>query len=358
MTTPWDKFPADYRSIEVQRITSAVRAGECVSVVGLSGSGKSNLLGFIAHQVAALEGETAVKFVLIDCNRLGTLDPPALYTEVRRQLGDTSRVTDARAQLESLIHRRLVEGPGSLCLLFDRFDLFTTPPHQTVLNNLRVLRDAHKYTLTYVVALRHPLAPDNELVELFYAHTLWLGPLSRSDSLWNVHRYATRLGLDWDDRTAEALIQATAGYPSLLRAACEAHAGGASTDVDSLIEHPAVAHRVAEFWADHPSDEALRNSGLEKQPILMAYRTPRFDISQLTAKEGLLFEYLSQHPNKICGKDELIRAIWPEDKVFDEGVRDESLAQVVRRLRVKIEADPSNPRIIRTVPGRGYLYKI
>ncbi|HLE30620.1 MAG TPA: helix-turn-helix domain-containing protein [Anaerolineales bacterium] len=38
------------------------------------------------------------------------------------------------------------------------------------------------------------------------------------------------------------------------------------------------------------------------------------------------------------------------------GVRDDSLAQLVRRLREKIEPDPANPRHIHTVPGRGYRF--
>jgi DNA-binding winged helix-turn-helix (wHTH) protein len=48
--------------------------------------------------------------------------------------------------------------------------------------------------------------------------------------------------------------------------------------------------------------------------------------------------------------------VWPEDRVFERGVRDDSLAQLVRRLREKIEPDPSAPRFILTVPGRGYRF--
>jgi two-component system KDP operon response regulator KdpE len=59
----------------------------------------------------------------------------------------------------------------------------------------------------------------------------------------------------------------------------------------------------------------------------------------------------------VCEKDDLIRAAWPEDRAFLEGLRDDSLAQLVRRLRKKIEPDPSNPRHIHTIPGRGYRYR-
>ena len=45
----WDSYPANYRAREVQYIHTAVQAGECVAVVGLSGAGKSNLIGFLAN---------------------------------------------------------------------------------------------------------------------------------------------------------------------------------------------------------------------------------------------------------------------------------------------------------------------
>jgi DNA-binding winged helix-turn-helix (wHTH) protein len=56
----------------------------------------------------------------------------------------------------------------------------------------------------------------------------------------------------------------------------------------------------------------------------------------------------------VCDKDDLIRAVWPEDRIFERGVRDDSLAQLVRRLREKVETNPSAPRRIQTVAGRGY----
>jgi two-component system KDP operon response regulator KdpE len=59
----------------------------------------------------------------------------------------------------------------------------------------------------------------------------------------------------------------------------------------------------------------------------------------------------------VCEKDDLIQAVWPEDKIFEQGIRDDSLAQLVRRLRKKIEPDPASPRRIHTIPGRGYRFK-
>ena len=66
---------------EVRAIQTAVKAGECVAVVGLSGAGKSNLLGFLAaHQPP--DGPT---FVLVDGN-LVTGQNPASSEEAAREL--------------------------------------------------------------------------------------------------------------------------------------------------------------------------------------------------------------------------------------------------------------------------------
>ena len=52
-------------------------------------------------------------------------------------------------------------------------------------------------------------------------------------------------------------------------------------------------------------------------------------------------------------KDALADAVW-SDEVRMEGIRDDRLAQFVRRLRDKVEPDPHTPRYIVPVWGRGY----
>jgi energy-coupling factor transporter ATP-binding protein EcfA2 len=345
----WDSYPDDYRAREVEYIRTAVQAGECVSVVGLSGAGKSNLIGFLANR-----SPLARCSVLIDCNRLPTPDAEALYGLARRSLGDLQPAAGEFQALEAAIERRLSTQPGGLCLLFDRFD-FLPVENSTLSGNLRALRDAHKYQLTYVTSTRRPLDPHTELAELFFANTLWLGPLKESDARWNVVRHAQRKGLDWDEGFQSEIIRLSLGYPSLLRAVCEACSDGASLEVRSLVAHPAVKRRVDEFWSDQPSEDDVRSSGLEGHPLLLSGRLFLGDL-QLTAKEHLLLEYLQQNPGRVCDKDDLIRAVWPEDKIFERGIRDDSLAQLVRRLREKIEPDPSHPSHIFTTPGRGYRY--
>jgi len=359
--TDLNAYPNDYRAREIAALTAACQAGECAAVLGLSGAGKSNVLRRLA------EVQTQPPVALVDCNRLSAPTPAALFDLTRRALGDEAETTSPLAALDAVIERRLREQQSSLTLAFDRFDTLAVPlaPDTSIFGNLRALRDAHKYRLTFIIAARRPLDAKNELAELFFANTLWLGPLSESDARWTVARYMARKSLKWDEKTIQRLIDLTRGYPSFLRAACEAYAGGAALSVEALRAHPSLQARLAEFWGDQPTDEELRLCGLEGLPLLTASRPspgakapPNFDTGKLTAKEHLLLNYFLDHPTVVCSKDDLIRAVWPEDKVFAQGVRDDSLAQVVRRLREKIEPDPARPRYIQTVPGRGYRFTV
>lgn len=372
----FDDYPEDYRHAEVEQISRALCTGECAALIGLSGSGKSNLVGFLAHRVAL--PAACARLVLVDCNRLAGPTPAAVFNLLRRAVVQTSapqadlppEPPDEAAALDGL--ERAIQaglaGGRSLALLLDRFDaLFELRGFPALADNLRALRDAFKYRLCYVTAARRPLDPAAELAELFFGYTLWLGPLNRSDALWSARRDGRRFaagGPPWPEAALERLAALSWGYPSLLRGACEAYAAGAELSERALSDHPAVARRVAEFWSDRPTEEMVRLSGLAGHPWLRAAPPPppatgpRFDTTRLTAKEHLLLAYLLAHPNQVCEKDDLVQAIWPEDVIFQQGVRDESLAQLARRLRVKIEPDPQAPRYVQTVPGRGYLLRL
>jgi energy-coupling factor transporter ATP-binding protein EcfA2 len=361
----WDFYPPNYRQKEVKTILSSIRAGESVSLLGLSGAGKSNLLGFLANRVA-WEG----RFVLVDGNRLAEPIPTALYHLIYWALTGSPPDGEPYPALTEAIDHDLRESSSGVCLLLDRFDALEEEHAQTAASNLRALRDTHKYSLTFVFATRRPLDPLTELAELVFANTLWLGPLSNEDIAWNIERYAARKDIHWGTDVTTAIRKLSGGYPSLLRAVCEAHAMGCPLELDALSKHPAVSRRIAEFWVDEPTPEMIALSGLHDHPLLGAAPPPiredssthekptwEFDPLQFSAKEQLLLEYLHANPNQVCEKDAVIHAVWPEDKIYETGVRDDSLAQLVRRVRLKIEPDPSNPRHLHTVPGRGYLFK-
>ncbi len=73
----------------------------------------------------------------------------------------------------------------------------------------------------------------------------------------------------------------------------------------------------------------------------------------LTSKEFELLDYLVTHPEKVYGRAKLLELIWGKDYPGDERTVDVH----VRRLREKIEPNPSDPTYVRTKWGVGYYYK-
>lgn len=70
----------------------------------------------------------------------------------------------------------------------------------------------------------------------------------------------------------------------------------------------------------------------------------------LKSMEYKLLYYLLQNRNRVVTKDELFSKVW-DDSFVGEG----TLAVHIRRLREKLEEDPNNPCIIKTVWGVGYM---
>lgn len=73
-------------------------------------------------------------------------------------------------------------------------------------------------------------------------------------------------------------------------------------------------------------------------------------ILPLTAKEHALLETLARNEGKIVTLDALCEALWGENPFGYEN----SLNAHIRRIREKIEADPSKPISLITIKGLGY----
>jgi DNA-binding response OmpR family regulator len=73
---------------------------------------------------------------------------------------------------------------------------------------------------------------------------------------------------------------------------------------------------------------------------------------RLTAKEFDLLWFLASHPRRVFSRDQLMERVWGYEPAFDTG----TVTVHVRRLREKIEDDPSRPRHLETVWGVGYRF--
>ena len=73
----------------------------------------------------------------------------------------------------------------------------------------------------------------------------------------------------------------------------------------------------------------------------------------LKALEYKLLYYLFANRGKVVSKDDLLRDVW-EDEHINEG----TIAVHIRHLREKIEADPKEPQLIKTIWGVGYMMEV
>ena len=74
----------------------------------------------------------------------------------------------------------------------------------------------------------------------------------------------------------------------------------------------------------------------------------------LTAKEFDLLELMALNPNKVYSRDHLLNAVWGYD--YPGEVR--TVDVHIRRLREKIEANPSEPKYVHTKWGVGYYFNV
>jgi DNA-binding response OmpR family regulator len=73
---------------------------------------------------------------------------------------------------------------------------------------------------------------------------------------------------------------------------------------------------------------------------------------RLTAREFDLLWFFASHPRRVFSRDQLMDRVWGYEPAFDTG----TVTVHVRRLREKIEDDPSKPRHLETVWGVGYRF--
>jgi DNA-binding response OmpR family regulator len=98
--------------------------------------------------------------------------------------------------------------------------------------------------------------------------------------------------------------------------------------------------RAALTYGDLEIDAACREVTKAGEPL------------RLTAKEFDLLWFLASHPRKVFSRGQLMDRVWGYEAALDTG----TVTVHMRRLREKIEDDPSRPRFLETVWGVGYRF--
>lgn len=302
------RYASFYRSREIIELAEWVRAGSSGSIVGLAGSGKSNLMFVLGREPERLRqyldaNVPTVAVITVDLNNLADDRVATLYRLIIRAMFEARDQFDTALQaliasqyeahklsIDPFITQNAVrdllqqsrERNMRLLFLFDQFDTFCQLATPAMTNSLRGLRDAFKEHLCYIVGMRQSLAsfanPNvlGELYELLDLHTLWLGPMSHESCIQMVLLETRLAKKSLTDKEIEKLVQLTGGFPSLIKAACQWWLS-LSIPVpvarweSNLLNLSAMQYRLQEIWHGLDGDE---------QSLLIELIQERLDLQQ------------------------------------------------------------------------------
>ncbi|MEZ4592110.1 MAG: winged helix-turn-helix domain-containing protein [Chloroflexota bacterium] len=448
--TPTTQKPG-FRQNETEKLFKWMQAGESASIIGISGVGKSNLFNHIrdpytqAHYLGGLDGRTIIvranfhyipdfsdrsiyslileqlEMLDLDAERLGlTAQDIAHVGQYHEQLLDAKDdILKVQRYFKLALRVLLGHSDRRLVFLFDQFDDVYQLAEERLFANLRGLREAYKYRISYLVFTRDMIpnlldldAGREEFYELLASNIMGLKPYAKSDAMSVLERVAGRNKITLTDELRDGLYALAGGHAGLLRAALlgvapnhDWNKSQAQETAVNLLKVPGVEMECDKLWRslsaheqrvllakaqgiNTPQDPAivmqLQIKGILSEdetavifsPIFAQFITNQdalwerplfFDepsrqiwvlgnpAPRLTQLEYRLFQQMYHQAGEVVEKDELITAGWPNAK---GGVSDEALIAAIARLRKKIEPDPKTPRFLQNVHNQGYTLQI
>ena len=129
---------------------------------------------------------------------------------------------------------------------------------------------------------------------------------------------------------------------------------GADDYVTKPFELPELVARIKAVLRRStavPAEQSISVDDLVIDPVAFAVRRGGEEV-KLTATEFRLLLELARRPKQVFTRDLLLELVWNYDYLGDSRLVDVA----VQRLRAKIEEDPKQPKLIRTVRGVGYRF--
>ncbi len=132
-----------------------------------------------------------------------------------------------------------------------------------------------------------------------------------------------------------------------------------AAEADVYLERPFSSRKLlnrakALLPADISKEEIIRYGSITLYRYKRSVDVAGKGEYTLTPKLALLLETFVRHPNQLLTRPQLMLAVWETDFVGDTRTLDVH----IRWVRECIETDPSNPELLKTIRGQGYLLNI
>lgn len=304
-----DRYTLSYRSNEADQIMEWIRAGQCGSLIGLRGVGKSNFLRFLLRENVRqkyLAPESNIFwFILADFLSLVERTEWGIYELVLNSIvkglhppnwnGNIIDEISIRHQeviktRDALIAQRAFEycvalmsqqSTGRLVFIFDEFDAVFRDVPAALFKCLRAVRDAYKDQISFIVVSTHdPTYLGNDSVReidhfyrLISRNICWLGPYSDKDAQEMIRYLAARRSRILSETNTARLIELSGGHAGLLKAILSFiwnHEDKIGLIMDlQLTNEPAIRRECGKIWESLSDYEQTYLSSLasgESQP--------------------------------------------------------------------------------------------
>ncbi|MBC2575731.1 cell wall metabolism DNA-binding response regulator WalR [Peptostreptococcus canis] len=107
----------------------------------------------------------------------------------------------------------------------------------------------------------------------------------------------------------------------------------------------------------HKNNDSKRNNMIDSPPFLLDQNKRKLfkngEEVDLTPTEFSIVKYLMLNDNQSLSRDQILEEVWGSVVLYDYKIVDVN----IRRIRNKIEDDPSKPKYIQTIWGYGYSFR-
>ena len=125
----------------------------------------------------------------------------------------------------------------------------------------------------------------------------------------------------------------------------------------SMVELSARVKAAIRRATEYSNEEVKQNKVIKVDDLTIDinnYSVKRGDEDlKLTNKEFEIFKLFLTNPNIVFTKEQIYRQVWEDDFMGDENI----INVHIRRLREKVEREPSKPKYIKTLWGIWYKYE-
>ncbi|MCR5042291.1 MAG: response regulator transcription factor [Clostridia bacterium] len=119
--------------------------------------------------------------------------------------------------------------------------------------------------------------------------------------------------------------------------------------VDSVYRRVSLNRRMERAARTPPDKIVIKPFELNIRSRTLSKDGEKIDLTQV---EFQIIEFFFSNPGVVLSRDGILRRVWGDAYYGDEKVVDVN----IRRLRMKLEDEPSNPRYLKTVWGQGYTW--